>query len=356
MCDQDYPCHIAALASTLRKTLGGCAVERLVLSAEEFRAELELVESLTGRYDSIEAETFLMEACVRAHELPERVRYELCRFRMDEWGAFVIGGHAIDDAEIGPTPRHWRDRTHPSTALRYEILIVLYTSLLGDLFGWATQQDGHLMHEVFPIESHELEQLGTGSRTLLTWHTEDAFHPFRGDYLVLACLRNPDRVATMLGRVDDLELDQHDVELLFEEQFCIRPDESHKAKNNSDGTTASFNAIEQMAAAPVKIPVLSGDPGRPYIRADPYFMEMPERPAAAQALRRLIAEMDRQIQPVVLEPGDFLFLDNHKVVHGREPFQARFDGTDRWLKRVNATRDLRKSRAHHSSGSLRVIG
>jgi hypothetical protein len=23
------------------------------------------------------------------------------------------------------------------------------------------------------------------------------------------------------------------------------------------------------------------------------------------------------------------------VVHGREPFQARYDGTDRWLKRVN---------------------
>jgi hypothetical protein len=37
-------------------------------------------------------------------------------------------------------------------------------------------------------------------------------------------------------------------------------------------------------------------------------------------------------------------------VHGRKPFKARHDGTDRWLKRLDVTLDLRKSRAARPPG------
>jgi len=331
-------------------------VDHLVLTAQEFVAELDLVESLAARHPSVEDEEFLAEAWVRAHDLPERVRRFLGDFRRHEHATCIISGHPIDDDLIGPTPVHWRTTTVPSTALRYEILIVLYSSLIGDLIGWATQQDGHLVHEVFPIKGHEQEQLGSGSEILLTWHTEDAFHPCRGDYLVLACLRNPDRVATMVGQVGDLQLRPEDVEILNEERFIIRPDESHLARNNSDGSAANFDAIQQMASRPERVSVLYGHPHGPYLRTDPYFMEVPEDPLASAALERFVDEMDRRITPVVLGPGDFLFLNNHKAVHGREPFKARFDGTDRWLKRVNATRDLRKSYPYRSVASPRVLG
>jgi hypothetical protein len=43
---------------------------------------------------------------------------------------------------------------------------------------------------------------------------------------------------------------------------------------------------------------------------------------------------------VVLEAGDLLVLDNTLVVHGRSPFPARFDGTDRWLQRAFVVADL----------------
>jgi Fe(II)/alpha-ketoglutarate-dependent arginine beta-hydroxylase len=331
-------------------------VEQLLLSAEEFAAESALVEPLAATFGCVEDEAFLAEAAVRAHELPERVRRFLHRFRVEEWGACVIAGHPIDDAALGPTPAHWRDRVHPSPGLAYEMLVILYTSLLGEVFGWATQQDGHLVHEVFPIRDHRLEQLGTGSEVLLTWHTEDAFHPARGDYLVLACLRNHDRVPTILGCVDDLELDAGDVKVLFGDWFTIRPDESHTAKNNTPGPAADFAAIDSMTAAPARLSVLFGDPSRPYIRADPYFMDEPPDPVAAEALRRLIAEMDRRLQHVALDAGEFLFVDNYKVVHGREPFRAHYDGTDRWLKRVNVARDLRKSLAYRTPASSRIVG
>ena len=58
---------------------------------------------------------------------------------------------------------------------------------------------------------------------------------------------------------------------------------------------------------------------------------------------------------VVLRPGDVLFIDNYRVVHGRKPFKARYDGTDRWLKRIGVTRDLRKSRAARETAASRII-
>jgi len=48
------------------------------------------------------------------------------------------------------------------------------------------------------------------------------------------------------------------------------------------------------------------------------------------------------VERVVLRPGDVAFLDNYRVVHGREPFTPRYDGHDRWLKRVNLIRDIRR--------------
>jgi hypothetical protein len=66
-----------------------------------------------------------------------------------------------------------------------QILFILYGSLLGDVFGWATQQDGHIVHDVFPIKGNEQAQLGTGSEQTLWWHTEDAFFPYRADYIGL---------------------------------------------------------------------------------------------------------------------------------------------------------------------------
>jgi L-asparagine oxygenase len=38
-------------------------------------------------------------------------------------------------------------------------------------------------------------------------------------------------------------------------------------------------------------------------------------------------------------------VDNQVAVHGRSPFRARFDGTDRWLQRTFVVPDLAASAA-----------
>jgi alpha-ketoglutarate-dependent taurine dioxygenase len=74
-----------------------------------------------------------------------------------------------------------------------------------------------------------------------------------------------------------------------------------------------------------------------------------------RAMQALIDAVDARLTAVVLAPGDFCFVDNYKAVHGRRPFKVRYDGADRWLKRVNVTRDLRKSREARASSTSRVI-
>jgi hypothetical protein len=54
--------------------------------------------------------------------------------------------------------------------------------------------------------------------------------------------------------------------------------------------------------------------------------------------------------------GDFVFLNNHWVVHARTCFTARYDGTDRRLKRINITHDLRKSADLRRPATPRLIG
>jgi alpha-ketoglutarate-dependent taurine dioxygenase len=68
-----------------------------------------------------------------------------------------------------------------------------------------------------------------------------------------------------------------------------------------------------------------------------------------------VAALDAAVVRVVLRPGEVLFVDNYRAVHGRQGFKPRFDGTGRWLKGLNIVRDLRKSRALRRGVEGRVI-
>lgn len=333
-------------------------MDTLEIDATERLALMRLLDDLKNESGNLESDDMLNHIAILAHELPRRIRCTLNSFRRESMsGLLRISGHVVDQEQIGETPAHWRDRTAPSTTWREELLLLLFSSLLGDPFSWATQQNGRLIHDVLPIKGHEYEQLGSSSSSVLTWHTEDAFHPLRGDFIGFSCLRNPDGVATTIGYVDSLDLPDAVSEVLFEKRFMILPDESHLPKNNSAAAdTALFADIEDMQAHPDPVAVFSGAPDRPYIRVDPYFMRVAQDDHEAQAaLELLVSEMDGRIFDLCLQSGDFCFLDNLRLVHGRRPFTARHNGSDRWLKRVNITCDLRKARAALQPGSLRSI-
>ncbi|OZM72921.1 arginine beta-hydroxylase, Fe(II)/alpha-ketoglutarate-dependent [Amycolatopsis antarctica] len=339
----------------------------LTIDDREAREVGALLDDLAGTYSTVEDPAFQRRLPVHAHELPVRVREHLTTFRLGEpAGVCVISGCQVDQDRVGPTPAHWRDQGPVSPALREEIFILLCGSLLGDPIGWSTQHDGRFVHDVLPVPGDENEQIGTGSAQTITWHVEDAFHPFRGDYVGLMCLRNPDKVATTYADMADLEIDEETAEVLAEPRFYIRPDNSHLNGASANGTVPSPGAARLMAASrerilgmhndPEPVPVLFGADHAPYLRLDPYFMDFDRMDQeAAVALKRLSAEIDRNLREATLAPGDVCFVDNFRAVHGRNEFTARYDGTDRWLKRVNVARDLRKSREARLHAESRII-
>lgn len=339
------------------------SIERFKFNRDEVGQVEALLDEVMARYDSVEDADFLNELEVWAHELPRRFRKELYRFKLEEptSAMIVVSGFPVDDERIGDTPTHWKDRVHPSPTLREETMLMLSASLLGEPIGWGTQQSGFLVHDIMPIPGKEKEQLGAGSEELLWWHTEDAFHPYRGDYLGMFCLRNFDQVPTTFASMEGIRLSDEDKRVLFERHFTIRPDESHLMKNKPNGhqvdpiLSEAYSKIDEMNTEPEKIAVMSGDPTSPYLRLDPYFMDRIHDEQAQAALDRFVEQVDRRIEDVPMGQGEFCFVDNFKGVHGRKPFKARYDGKDRWLKRVNVVRDLRKSRDARKSAADRVI-
>lgn len=343
-------------------------MHRMRLTDEETGAILPLVAEICAEYRSIEDQRLIEMAPVLAHELPRTLRQFLERFRVAEPSAVcVVSGFPVDDDDIGPTPAHWNLVGQQTPTLRQEVFFLLCSVLLGDVFAWATQQDGRIMHDVLPIKAHRDEQLGTGSEMLLWWHTEDTFSPFKGDYVALMCLRNPDGVVTTFCDADAIDWSSVDIGLLFQDEYPIRPDDSHLPgigvgdRQTSDPVTARLveecsRRIVDQYENPRKKPVLYGDRSRPYMSLDPYYM-LPDQmaPAPRAAFDAFTRAIDAALTGVVLRPGDIAFIDNFRAVHGREPFTARYDGTDRWLKRLNITRNLRVSRGARRSSTDRVV-
>jgi Fe(II)/alpha-ketoglutarate-dependent arginine beta-hydroxylase len=222
------------------------------------------------------------------------------------------------------------------------------------------------MHDVLPIPGHEeYEEIGSNSLQQLSWHTEDAFHPCRGDYVALMCLKNPDHVETTVCASTDLPWSEIDVDALFESEFTIAPDNSHQPPPNRrpsgnaeiDRLTArSFALIESWNVNPYKRPIFFGDRQDPYMALDPYKMNTNGwGDRYVQAFKQLCDTIESGITAVSLEPGDCFFIDNFRAVHGRRSFRPRFDGSDRWLKRLNITRNIRGSRAWRLAAGDRII-
>lgn len=341
-------------------------MHHLALTTEDNAVLSPMLTELAKAFDTIENVELIQRARVLARSLPTHLLEFLDEFRIREPSALcMVSGLAVDEAQLGATPTHWRDSQYNSPALTQEIFFLLCGTALGDVFGWATQQDGRIMHDVLPIKGHENYEIGSNSLQHLSWHTEDAFHPCRGDYVALMCLKNPDLVETVVCAAPDLDWSTVDVDALFEAEFTQMPDNSHKPQDTAQSTgdptvdrlrARSFALIQSWNDYPVKRPVLFGDHDDPYMALDPYHMKTegwPER--SLRAFQQLCDQIEAKMMGVRLRPGDCVFIDNFRAVHGRKSFRARYDGSDRWLKRLNITRNLRGSRAWRPAADNRII-
>lgn len=333
------------------------AVTTAHVDVGDARAAVNAAACLAARFATNDHPRLLVDLVAASQELPQRIRGVVNRFRLEEAaGCLRLRGFPFEDDALGPTPDDWRT-SDPARILTLDVLLLLVVALLGEPFAWRTQQNGRLVHDILPIRRDEHAQLGSSSRALLTWHNEDAFHEARADYVGFLALRNPDRVATTVGALKVSALPEEIVDILFEPRFYILPDYSHFALNNTVDDSGAFARIQSLADSPPPIAALAGSRDDPYLRLDPFFMRCADGDVDAhRALEAVAKVIDASMEDLVLEPGDVCILDNLSVVHGRKPFVARYDGTDRWLKRVNVARDIRRSRSHRPSATSRVVG
>ncbi|MEU6221499.1 guanitoxin biosynthesis L-enduracididine beta-hydroxylase GntD [Streptomyces sp. NPDC047022] len=293
-----------------------------------------------------------------ALHLPVGLRTFLEEFRRTEpAAALVIHGFPVDDAAIGPTPAHWEEVPADGPALDQEFFLAMVGTALGDPFTFSTLQLGRVVQNLLPIRGDELRQSGHGSECLLEFHTEDGFHPGRCDYLLLFGMRNHERVPTIVASVRDVKISDDTADLLRSPRFLIRPDDEHirqlQARHPGHPALAHMLRIQ---ADPEPVPVLSGEHERPYLRIDYPFMTCSGSDTGAQeALDELMEELERVQLDVVVEQGSLAVVDNYVAVHGRRPFRAAHDGTDRWLKRMIVSRDLRKTTPYASPDAARVL-
>jgi enduracididine beta-hydroxylase len=341
-------------------------VAAFALEPAEHATVTELMRHLAAEFPVAQGYEYFRAVGLACHNLPERLRSFLRdRRELEDFPAFTLAGIEIDDLVIGPTPDGWGNQPDQRSTAAETAWLALCGSVLGDLFGWATQQNGAIVHDIAPAPADEHSQVGSSSAELLWWHTEEAFHPLKCDYLGLLCLRNHDGVATTISSLAGSELPADVRSVLFEPRFQIRPDDSHLASRRgrpqlpvgkaADLMRAAEHRIEQMNRYPQRVALLWGDFDSPYLSIDPFYMETPQDPVASAAFGTLCQALESQLTGIVLRPGQILFVDNYRAVHGRRPFRARYDGTDRWLKRVNIARDLRKSRAFRVSSDSRII-
>ena len=272
-------------------------------------------------------ETFVTAAATAVAALPSLLKEKLRTFvtEGDVSGALVVRGlpvGAVPATPPTPSAPTTKDRTS-------EFTLLTIAKALGEPVGYAPEHGGQIVQNIVPVQASAAKQVSTSSNVTLAFHTETAFHPYKPHYLLLLCLRGDPVAATLLCSVSaalDL-LDGDTVAVLRQPRFRTRPDASF---------LTSLDAIGEFGSA---TPILTGAAERPTFTFDADLMTGidPVAQAAIEALRNAVQQAHIG---VVLEAGDLLIVDNHVAVHGRSPFAARYDGTDRWVQRTFVVDEL----------------
>ncbi|MGK5628455.1 TauD/TfdA family dioxygenase [Streptomyces sp. URMC 123] len=268
-------------------------------------------------------------------EMPATLRRSLRDFRRDPGaaGALLVRGLPVDEAALPDTPSV--PGSVQRTATVAAAVLATVACGLGDPAAFRPEKTGALVQDVIPRPGQEDFQGNAGS-VRLTFHTENAFHPHRPDFVMLLCLRaDHERVAGL--RTASIR-----------QVLPLLSDESREALFSAEFVTAPPPSFGAGAGSADPHPVLFGAAEDPDLRVD-LAATQPLTERAREALLELERLFELTAQTVRLVPGDLAIVDNRIAVHGRTAFRPRYDGRDRWLQRTFVLTDLRRSRGFRAN-------
>lgn len=293
----------------------------LSLSSDEGRAAADEALVRTAARLSATLPQPIGEALVDFADHPERS------------GALLLRNVPV--GTLPPTPAS--PDTTTTKDLTTELTLLAVARRLGQPVGYAPEHGGRIVQNLVPTEQTANLQMSTSSRSNLMFHTETAFHPHRPRYLALFCLRGNTEAHTTMASIFDIvdhlpaATRTATIDAMFEARFRTSVDASFLQPGSTDELGAPH-------------PLLTGTLAEPTFLFDA-DLTVGIDADAERALDDIRAAVVAATTSVILAPGDLLVIDNNRAVHGRSPFTARFDGTDRWLQRAFIVSDLAPSAA-----------
>lgn len=246
----------------------------------------------------------------------------------------------IDIGYVPPTPitKYFNN----SSLVKVREKLIAYASRYGFPISYAQEQNGHLVQNIFPIQKTENQQISTSSKIELGLHTEAAFHPYKPSAVLLLCLRGDPQAVTTYAYVDEIvtHLKKSTIDVLNQPWFVTSIDESFRTHNEPDMELfcsilrKKYDETETLYELTYDEVLMRGI-----------------NPQAEEALNELNDAIRKSIREIILESGDLLVFNNRTTIHGRRPFQARYDGTDRWLQRILSI-DSAVPRQHKSGHTI----
>lgn len=275
----------------------------------------------------------LSNSLILTDELRAYFSYEVraaCRALRDQpaspHGVLVRG--AGRDPLLPPTPSDAEMSVERSTHVGEWILLTLASSL-GTVVSYREQRAGQILNNILPVPGSEDEISSQGSRSTLGLHRECTFSEVGPDFIGLYCHRGGEVATTVVSALRlQSSLSEQQCNVLREPRF-ITPLPPMFCRGGQPNTSLLPHRI------------FLGVREKPEIRVDLTLTRGADAEAqeALEALRSIACD-DDVLERITLCPGDVLFLDNRKCLHGRESFSARFDGYDRWLVRLYVKADL----------------
>lgn len=316
-------------------------VREFTLTSAECANAVAIAAETAQRHTDSDDPEFLDQPSVYARDLPPRLIQFLRDVRHDDTTvAAVLRGGWHPELDKLRTPHDWRHAYATRAGNIHNFLVALYGSVLGEVFSWYGQQAGRIVHDLVPTFEDRNEQLGSGSEAPLQWHTEDAFHPCRADFVALYSVRAKHDAKSTLSWLPRGALGPDTTAILMEERYEFTPDSSYSDHDTFRNEPAAL---------------LYGSTTAPYLRADSVYYKTPSDARERQALTELFAALNEAQIELEMSSGDMLILNNQRVVHGRTAYQAQFNGSDRWVKRVNITNDLQRSDSHRCCAASRIV-
>ena len=285
-------------------------------------------------------------------KIPWRLRQRLDVFRAhgSPTGHLLMSFPLIAMGGIPPTPLNNRQHVGCTTALAG--LQATLNQYLGEMIAYEAEADGRLFQDMVPNPDLAQTQTSLGSATELELHVEQAFSRWRPDVVSLACLRGDPEAKTYVFHVREAMKHLTPVErrFMWEPQWTMGVDLSFK-----------MHGLEPFVEGDERGPMPILTSSSSFARHDDDDDDVGWRfdqdlmrgitPSAEDLRLKLIDIYMKHRTSIILNPGDLLWIDNQRAVHGRSPYMPRFDGTDRFLVRSFVTYDLAKS-AHVRNGRM----